>query len=96
MTEEPDYYAALGLTPTADEAAIRAAYRRLARRYHPDVAGTAGLPRMRALNAAYAVLGDPAQRATYDQRHGFASAPSSSPTPRPTAPATTPVAAPCA
>ncbi|HEX6122469.1 MAG TPA: DnaJ domain-containing protein [Ktedonobacterales bacterium] len=85
MAEEPDYYAALGLTPAADEAAIRAAYRRLARRYHPDVAGPAGLPRMRALNAAYAILGDPEQRAAYDQRHGFAIAPSPAPsTPRPT------------
>jgi hypothetical protein len=89
MTEEPDYYAALGLAPTADETAIRAAYRRLARRYHPDVAGPPGLPRMRALNAAYAVLGDPEKRAAYDQRQGFAVAtPTSSPAPRP-APAPT-------
>lgn len=75
MAEEPDYYAELGLTPEADEAAIRQAYRQLARRYHPDVAGPLGLPRMRALNAAYAVLGEPARRREYDQRQGFAVAP---------------------
>ncbi len=77
MATEPDYYAELGVTPEADEVTIRQAYRRLARRYHPDVAGPGGLPRMRALNAAYAVLGDPVRRREYDQRQGFrvASAP---------------------
>jgi hypothetical protein len=71
MADEPDYYAELGLAPDADEAAIRQAYRQLARRFHPDVAGPGGLARMRALNAAYAVLGDPTRRSDYDQCRGL-------------------------
>lgn len=53
------------MTATADDEAIRDAYRRLARVHHPDVAG--GSPTaMARLNEAYRVLGDPARRAVYD------------------------------
>lgn len=69
MSEEPDYYALLQLTPSADEATIRAAFRQLARRYHPDVAGTGNLERMQKLNAAYQTLSDPERRLHYDQRY---------------------------
>ena len=55
----PDYYATLGVTPDADEAVIRAAWKALLRKYHPDTAH--GVPdaadRTRAFNAAWAVLG---------------------------------------
>ena len=64
----PDYYATLGLSPTSEDVVIRAAYRALIRRYHPD--GNASAPaaaRARAINAAYAVLSDPDKRAEYDE-----------------------------
>lgn len=68
MVDEPDYYAVLQVSPDADQITIRLAYRRLARRYHPDVVGEAGVARMKALNAAYHVLSDPDERGHYDRR----------------------------
>jgi hypothetical protein len=53
--------------PSADLEAIKAAYRRLARLYHPDLnPRPEAAERMRAINAAYHVLSDPQQRAAYD------------------------------
>jgi hypothetical protein len=66
MADEPDYYAVLEVAPDADEAAIRLAFRRLARRYHPDVAGTGSAARMRLINVAYETLSDPERRRAYD------------------------------
>lgn len=66
-TEEPDHYATLQVAPTAEPAVIAAAYRALARRYHPDVAGAEGEAMMRRLNAAWEILGDPERRAAYDR-----------------------------
>ena len=64
----PDYYAALGLSPTSEDVVIRAAYKALMRRYHPDGNSSAdAAARTRAINAAYAVLSDPDRRAEYDQ-----------------------------
>ncbi len=63
----PDYYAVLQVSPTAEAAVIEAAYRQLARLYHPDVnRAPDAKERMQALNAAYEVLGDPQRRAEYD------------------------------
>ena len=63
----PDHYATLGLSPTSEDVVIRAAYRALIRRYHPDGnASTAAAARARAINAAYEVLIDPERRAQYD------------------------------
>lgn len=70
MDEEPDHYATLQVAPTADAAVIAAAYRALARRYHPDLAGADGEAMMRRLNAAWEVLGDPERRAAYDRQRG--------------------------
>lgn len=64
--EQPDLYHVLLVDPDADQDVIRAAYRALAARHHPDVGGTA--EQMAALNRAYAVLSDPVVRATYDRR----------------------------
>lgn len=73
--EEPDHYATLQVAPSAEPAVIAAAYRALARRYHPDVAGEEGEAKMRQLNAAWEVLGDPDRRAAYDrERQGRSSA----------------------
>ena len=64
----PDYYATLGLSPTSEDVVIHAAYRALIRRYHPDGnASAAAAARARSINAAYAVLSDPAKRTEYDE-----------------------------
>jgi curved DNA-binding protein CbpA len=59
-----DYYEVLQVHPSADAEVIRAAYRILARKYHPDHGGDPR--RMIALNDAWDVLGDPVRRAAYD------------------------------
>lgn len=66
MAEELDYYAILEVGRTADEEALRLAYRRLAWRYHPDVAGPDALSKMQEVNAAYQALSDPERRKAYD------------------------------
>ena len=63
-----DYYATLGVEPTAGDAEIKTAYRRLARKYHPDVSKEAGAEdKFKAVNEAYEALRDPQKRAAYDQ-----------------------------
>lgn len=59
------HYDVLGVPVSATQAEVRAAYRAAARDHHPDAGGDAG--RMRALNVAWAVLGDPVRRAAYDR-----------------------------
>ena len=54
-----DYYQTLGVEPGAGDAEIKTAYRRLARKYHPDVSKEAGAEeRFKAINEAYEVLRD--------------------------------------
>lgn len=66
--EFKDYYATLGVEPTAGDAEIKAAYRRLARKYHPDVSKETGAEeKFKAVNEAYEALRDPAKRRAYDQ-----------------------------
>ncbi len=60
----PDYYEILQVHRRAEPEVIRAAYRILAHKYHPDHGGDSR--RMIALNDAFDVLGDPARRAAYD------------------------------
>ena len=75
MTEEPaDPYAVLGVDRDASDDAIRSAYRRLARKYHPDLYIWASsdeqieaAERMRAINDAWEVLGSAAARRRYDE-----------------------------
>ncbi len=66
MAEELDYYHILDVDPSADDEALRLAYRRLAWRYHPDVAGPDALYKMQIINAAYQALRDPERRKAYD------------------------------
>lgn len=62
-----DYYAILGVPRDADADAIRKAYRKLARKHHPDVASEAGAEaRFKEVGEAYATLKDPERRAAYD------------------------------
>ena len=57
----------LQVDPEAEDEVIRAAYRRLARKYHPDLAAGPDAGRMAAINAAWSLVGTPAARAAYDR-----------------------------
>lgn len=73
MDPRNDYYATLGVLPSAEDVVIRAAYRALAQRYHPDRAAHDAPDanrRMAELNEAYAVLSDPETRRSYDRARG--------------------------
>ena len=62
-----DYYRILHLEEDANEAEIKAAYRRLARKYHPDVSAVEDAEeRFKEVAEAYDTLGDPVKRMTYD------------------------------
>ena len=78
----PDYYEVLQVHPRAESEVVRAAYRVLARKYHPDHGGDPR--RMIALNDAWDVLGDPARRAEYDASR--ATSPAAAAAATPTAP----------
>lgn len=69
MAEKQDYYATLGLEKGADDAAIKKAYRVLAKKYHPDMnpGDKEAEQRFKEVNEAYAVLSDPEKRQKYDQ-----------------------------
>jgi hypothetical protein len=75
MIPEKDHYAVLGVLPGAEDIVIRAAYRALAQRYHPDRfhgVRERAHTRMSELNEAYAVLSDPHARKAYDHRRSAA------------------------
>ncbi|KFE51973.1 curved DNA-binding protein [Pseudomonas syringae] len=62
-----DYYKILAVEPTADDKAIKTAYRKLARKYHPDVSKEAGAEdKFKEASEAYEVLSSPEKRAEYD------------------------------
>jgi molecular chaperone DnaJ len=65
---EKDFYAILGVPQDADEAAIKKAYRKLARKHHPDqnAGDVAAERRFKDIGEAHAVLSDPKQRQEYD------------------------------
>ncbi|HEY6211587.1 MAG TPA: DnaJ domain-containing protein, partial [Vicinamibacterales bacterium] len=64
-----DYYSTLGVAKTATEKEIKQAYRKLARKHHPDVnpGDKSAESRFKEINEAYEVLGDPAKRRKYDE-----------------------------
>lgn len=68
MAEKRDYYEVLGVDKNADGAAIKKAYRKLAKKYHPDAnPGEEAAAKFKEASEAYAVLSDPEKRKQYDQ-----------------------------
>jgi len=104
MPDALDPYKTLQVDPEAEDEVIQAAYRRLARKYHPDLAETPeAAARMAAINAAWEMIGEPAARSAYDraktvERTAAAANPapptSATAAPRPATPATAPTAPP--
>src|SRR5919112_2619894 len=67
--EFKDYYQTLGVTKTSTEKEIKQAFRKLARKFHPDVnpGDKSAEGRFKEINEAYEVLGDPEKRRKYDE-----------------------------
>ena len=67
--EFKDYYATLGVTKTSSEKEVKQAFRKLARKFHPDVnpGDKTSESKFKEINEAYEVLGDPAKRKKYDE-----------------------------
>jgi molecular chaperone DnaJ len=72
MPKKEDYYAILGVSRSAKDAELKKAYRRMARKNHPDVnpGDKSAEERFKKIQEAYDVLSDPKKRAIYDQ-YGF-------------------------
>ena len=73
MAEKRDYYEVLGLGKNATEAEIKSAYRKLAKKYHPDLnpGDKTAEEKFKEVNEAHDILSDPEKRKRYDQ-FGFA------------------------
>src|SRR3989337_4013040 len=69
MTGKNDYYRMLGVDRKATAGEIRKAYKRLARKHHPDLnpGDKSAEERFKRISEAYDVLGDPKKRQTYDR-----------------------------
>ncbi len=68
MATKRDYYEVLGVSKTATEAEIKSAYRKLARKHHPDVDKSPdAAEKFKELSEAYQVISDPQKRKSYDQ-----------------------------
>ena len=69
MAEKRDYYEVLGVDKTADDAALKKAFRQLAKKYHPDMnpGDKDAEQKFKEVQEAYAVLSDADKRRQYDQ-----------------------------
>ena len=71
MAHLRDYYRALQVDQSAEPEIIEAAFKRLARKYHPDMNSSARAgEKMREINEAYSVLSEPVSRKNYDLTYG--------------------------
>lgn len=87
-TSGPNLYEILGISPDATDKEIKAAYRRQARKTHPDVAGAEANGLYLLVQHAHEVLSDPARRTEYDRTMaGYSAAPNDPPPPPPEPPA---------
>lgn len=68
MATKRDYYEILGVSKSASEIEIKSAYRKLARKHHPDIDKSAGAAeKFKELSESYQVLSDPQKKQSYDQ-----------------------------
>ena len=72
MPARKDCYEILGVSKDADESTIKKAYRKLAKKYHPDTnAGNhQAEEKFKEINESYAIIGDPEKRKLYD-KYGY-------------------------
>ena len=85
MADRIDPYKILQVDSEAEDEVIQAAYRRLARKYHPDLAATdEAAQRMSAINAAWELIGDPAARQAFDRARAAEAASAANPASSPT------------
>lgn len=75
MATHLNHYQTLDIQPDATQAEIKQAYRRLAKKFHPDTnQATSNHDKISQINAAYEVLGDPQSRRSYDQELEYSAA----------------------
>ena len=69
MAEKRDYYEVLGVSKDVDDATLKKAYRKVAKKYHPDMnpGDKEAEKKFKEASEAYAVLSDPEKRRQYDQ-----------------------------
>ena len=69
--EQKNYYEILGVSTSASAEELKSAYRKLARKYHPDVAGEEGVEKFKDITEAYETLSDETSRKRYDILRGI-------------------------